>query len=141
MLGRDELVAVLPAAHPLARRDSLRWAELQGEKLALFARGSTYDFALAQLRQRGRGLTGATLLAYSESLYSLVRSGLAVGVIFRLYTHGLGADARIAVRPLRVPLIERRIALMAHRHALALSPAVALCQRHLLAALRGFDAA
>lgn len=137
VIGRDDLVAVLSAQHALAGRASLRWTELRGERLALFARGSSHDFALAQLRQRGVGVQQASLLAYSESLYSLVRSGLAVGVIFRLYTHSLHDDAGIVVLPLRTPAIDRRIALMAHRHALALSPVVAQCQRHLLAALSG----
>jgi DNA-binding transcriptional LysR family regulator len=134
---RDMLQDELPAGHALAGRASLRWADLRHEKLALFARGSNYDFALAQLRQRGIGLQQASLLAYSESLYSLVRSGLAVGVIFRLYTHGLQDDGGLAVRPLRAPAITRRIALLAHRHALALSPVVAQCRQHLVAALAG----
>jgi len=140
LLGHDDLVAVLPAAHALAGRDALRWADLRGERLALFARGSTYDFALAQLRQRGLSLDNAMLLSYSESLYSLVRSGLAIGVIFRLYTRSLH-DEQLVVRPLRTPQIERRIGLLAHAHALALSPVVALCQRHLIGALRAEDQA
>ena len=117
---------------PRAQRPVLRWADLRDQRLALFARGSTYDFALAQLRQRGFSMRQASLLAYSESLYSLVRSGLALGVIFRLYTHSLNDDPGLIVRPLRAPVIERRIALMAHRHALALSPVVAQCQQHLV---------
>lgn len=134
-LGQDELVAMLPARHALAARASLRWTELRGEPLGMFARGSTYDFALAQLRQRGIGVGQVTLLAYSESLYSLVRSGLAIGVIFRLYTHSLRGDPAIVVRPLRTPAVRRGIALMANRHALVLSPWVAQCHSHLQSAL------
>jgi DNA-binding transcriptional LysR family regulator len=134
-LGQDQLVAMLPAQHALAARTSLSWTELRGERLAMFARGSTYDFALTQLRQRGIGIEQVNLLAYSESLYSLVRSGLAIGVIFRLYTHSLRGDPALAVRPLRTPAVRRGIALMAHRHALALSPLVARCRSHLLSAL------
>jgi LysR family transcriptional regulator, carnitine catabolism transcriptional activator len=134
-VGCDELVAVLPADHRLAARTSLRWADLRGERLALFARGSTYDFALAPLRQHGADLQHASRLAYSESLFSLVRSGLAVGVVFALYTHSLRGDHGLVVRPLRAPAVERRLVLMAHRHALALSPVVASCQRHLMAVL------
>lgn len=134
-LGQDQLVAMLPARHALAARNSLSWTELRGERLAMFARGSTYDFALTQLRQRGMGVEQVNLLAYSESLYSLVRSGLAIGVIFRLYTHSLRGDPALVVRPLRTPAVRRGIALMAHRHALTMSPLVAQCHSHLLSAL------
>ena len=86
---------------------ALRWRDLRGERLALFASGSTYDLALATLRQQGVALDAADRLLYSESLYSLVRSGLAVGVISRLYTHGLHADD-LCLRPLGSPAITRR---------------------------------
>jgi DNA-binding transcriptional LysR family regulator len=44
-VATDELVAVLPRKHRLAQGapgSALRWRDLQGERLALFARGSTY---------------------------------------------------------------------------------------------------
>jgi LysR family carnitine catabolism transcriptional activator len=107
----DEMVAVLPAAHPLAQRGHLNWRDLAGQRLALFARGSTYELSLATLRQKGVALYDAMQLQYSESLYSLVASGLAVGLISRLYTHNLH-DAAVVVRTLHVPRIARRVALM-----------------------------
>lgn len=107
----DEMVAVLPAAHPLAQRGRLNWRDLAGQRLALFARGSTYELSLATLRQKGVALEDAMQLQYSESLYSLVASGLAVGLISRLYTHNLH-DAAVVVRTLHVPRIARRVALM-----------------------------
>ena len=113
-VATDELVAVLPRKHRLAQAtpgSALRWRDLQGERLALFARGSTYDLALATLRQQGVALEEADRLLYSESLFSLVRSGLAVGVISRLYTHGMPTQG-LCVRPLGTPAITRRIALM-----------------------------
>jgi LysR family transcriptional regulator, carnitine catabolism transcriptional activator len=107
----DEMVAVLPATHPLALRDHLNWRDLAGQRLALFARGSTYELSLATLRQKGVALDDAMQMQYSESLYSLVASGLAVGLISRLYTQNLHSAA-VVVRTLHVPRIARRVALM-----------------------------
>lgn len=134
-VAHDDLVAVLPIRHRLARRKRLAWQDLAGERLALFARGSTYDLAVATLRQHGVDLAAADQLLYSESLYSLVRCGLAVGVISRLYTHNLDAAA-VRVSPLHAPVISRRVALMAHAPMGARPPLVQDCLEFLTQALR-----
>ena len=134
-VGSDEMVAVLPASHRLADRGELRWRELKGERLALLSRGSTYELALSTLRQQGVSLAGADRLQYSESLYSLVRSGLAVGLISRLYTHALPyADLRVL--PLRAPAITRRIALLVRGLPGPRSDAAADCFAHLARSLK-----
>jgi LysR family carnitine catabolism transcriptional activator len=136
-VAKDDLVAVLPRQHRLAQsgRAALRWSDLQGERLALFARGSTYDLAIAMLRQQGIALDGIDRLLYSESLYSLVRGGLAVGVISRLYTFGLPTGG-LLVRALGSPVISRRIVLMTRGPEQLRSPVVSDCLAHLARALR-----
>lgn len=134
-VAEDELVAVLPPGHALARRTRLRWQDLAGERLALFARGSTYELAMGVLRQHGADLERADRLLYSESLYSLVRCGLAVGVISHLYTQTLVPDT-LVVRPLHAPQIARRVALMVRRSSGPRPALVEDCLDHLLAALR-----
>lgn len=133
-VAEDELVAVLPPGHALAGRARLRWQDLAGERLALFARGSTYELAMGVLRQHGADLERADRLLYSESLYSLVRCGLAVGVISRLYTQTLAPDA-LVLRPLHAPQIARRVALMVRRASGPRPALVEDCLGHLLAAL------
>lgn len=134
-VGSDEMVAVLPEGHRLADRSELRWRELKGERLALFSRGSTYELALSTLRQQGVSLAGADRLQYSESLYSVVRSGLAVGLISRLYTHALPyPDLRVL--PLRSPAITRRIALLVRGLPGPRSDAAADCFAHLARSLK-----
>lgn len=134
VVAQDELVAVLPSGHPLARRARLTWQDLAHERLALFARGSTYDLAVASLRQHGADLARADRLLYSESLYSLVRAGLAIGVISRLYAHSLHADT-LRVSALHAPLISRRVALMVHGPKDAQPPLVQDCLDYLRDAL------
>jgi LysR family transcriptional regulator, carnitine catabolism transcriptional activator len=135
---KDDLVAVLSRQHRLALRGSrtpLRWSDLQGERLALFDRGSTFDLAMATLRQQGISLDGADRPLYSESLYSLVRSGLAIGLISRLYTHGQPSTG-LVIRALGSPAITRRMVLMTRGPARHRSPLVADCLDHLARALR-----
>lgn len=134
-VAQDDLVAVLPVGHRLARRARLTWQDLAGERLALFARGSTYELAMATLRQHGADLARADQLLYSESLYSLVRCGLAVGVISRLYTHSLHEGA-VKVCPLQAPVISRKVALMVHAAQDARPPLVHSCLEFLTQALR-----
>ncbi|RLJ39020.1 LysR family transcriptional regulator [Acidovorax sp. 106] len=134
-VAQDDLVAVLPVGHRLAHRARLTWQDLAGERLALFARGSTYELAMATLRQNGADLARADQLLYSESLYSLVRCGLAVGVISRLYTHNLH-DGAVKVCPLQAPVISRKVALMVHAAQDARAPLVQSCLEFLTQALR-----
>ena len=61
-VAQDDLVAVLPVGHRLAPRARLTWQDLAGERLALFARGSTYELAMATLRQHGADLARADQL-------------------------------------------------------------------------------
>lgn len=133
-LREDPLVAVLAASHPLAGRSHVRWRELRDEPLALFARGSLHELAMAALRQAGVNAEPAHRLVYSEPLYSLARAGLAVGIISRLYTDT--AQLRgLAVVPLRDPLVRRRLVLLRRARGKA-DPLVDRCFDDLARAIR-----
>lgn len=130
-LMEDELVVLLPPGHRLAQDGGpLRWRALRGERLALFARGSTYELAVATLRQQRIALDEAMRMRYSESLYSLVQAGHAVGVISRLYTQGVATPA-LQVRRLTAPVIGRRLALMVNGEPGQQRPPVAACRAFL----------
>ena len=130
LVTQDALVAVLPCSHRLATRTTLNWQDITGERLALFARGSTYDLAMATLRQDGADLAHADKLFYSGSLYSLVRAGLAIGVVSELYFASLQGN-ELRVCPLQAPVVSRRIALMAFGPAQAHSPLIQDCMEFL----------
>jgi LysR family carnitine catabolism transcriptional activator len=130
-LVEDELVVLLPPGHRLGHSQGpLRWRALRGERLALFARGSTYELAMATLRQQRIATDDALRMRYSESLYSLVQAGHAVGVISRLYTQGVAMPA-LQVRSLTAPAISRRLALMVRGEPAEQRPVVAQCSAYL----------
>ncbi|MEG0149976.1 MAG: LysR family transcriptional regulator [Comamonas sp.] len=130
-LAEDELVVLLPPGHRLAQTEGpLRWKALRGERLVLFARGSTYELAVATLRQQRIAMDDAMRMRYSESLYSLVQAGHAVGVISRLYTQGVATPA-LQVRSLTAPVIGRRLALMLNGEPAQQRAVVAQCRSFL----------
>ena len=107
----DEVMAVVPANHRLAKLTELKWADLSDEPLSVLARGSTYEMIASVLEQQGVGIGYTETLTYTESMYAMVRSGLRIGLISRLYTHGR-LDDGIVTLPLKSPELSRRICLM-----------------------------
>lgn len=109
-LFRDPLVLIVRRGHPLARMGEASWEEIGHERLVLFESGSMPalgDSARAQFAQGAQPYR----VGYSETLYALVRGGLALGLMPRLYTSSL-RDPELVVLQLRMPVVERRIVLV-----------------------------
>ncbi|MDM0034545.1 LysR family transcriptional regulator [Variovorax sp. J22P271] len=109
-LFRDPLVLVVRRDHPLAAAGGTDWEAIGGERLVLFESGSMPalgDPARAQFAQGSEPYR----VGYSETLYALVRGGLALGLMPRLYTSSL-RDDELVVLPLTRPDVERRIVLV-----------------------------
>jgi DNA-binding transcriptional LysR family regulator len=109
-LLRDPLVLVVRSDHALARAREVDWEAIGGERLVLFESGSMPalgDPARAQFAQGAEPYR----VSYAETLYALVRGGLALGLMPRLYT-GTLRDPDLVVLPLAKPRIERRVALV-----------------------------
>jgi DNA-binding transcriptional LysR family regulator len=120
-LVTEELVAVLPATHPLAGRSSVRLTELAGEAFISFRRGSRLrellDWATAEA-----GFEARIKLESNESrrIRSLVSSSLGVAILPRSDATGDGAP--VAVAALVEPALTRDVTLAARTQRL-LSPA------------------
>lgn len=109
-LFRDPLVLVVRRDHPLAAAGGADWEAIGDERLVLFESGSMPalgDPARAQFVQGAEPYR----VSYSETLYALVRGGLALGLMPQLYTSSL-RDDDLVVLPLARPHIERRIVLV-----------------------------
>ncbi len=108
-LFRDPVVLVVPRSHPLARAGEVDWEALGPERLVLFESGSMPALgnpARAQFAHHAQPYR----VSYAETLYALVRSGLALGLMPQLYTAEL-RDPALAVVALRKPRVERRMVL------------------------------
>jgi len=84
-LFRDPLVLVVRRDHALAMAGSASWEVIGKERLVLFESGSMPALgnpARAQFEQGAEPYR----VSYSETLYALVRSGQALGLMPRLYT-------------------------------------------------------
>ncbi|CAB3920951.1 LysR family transcriptional regulator [Achromobacter deleyi] len=139
-VAEDDLVAVLSDSHRLSRRRQITWQDLKREPLAVLSRGSTYEMIVSALRQQGADLAATDTLNYTDTLYSLVRAGLRVGLISRLYTQGQRPDG-LAIVPLQHPRLTRRISLMARAPEQQARAAVQRCYTELASLLRSRAAA
>lgn len=111
LLVEDDLLLVAGADHPLARRDAQPWRALAGSEIVHFAGGSIGELAAAALLPYGLAASHRYRVDQVESLYGLVRSGLAIGILPRLYTHAVHHQAGIRLIRLISPVITRKIML------------------------------
>jgi DNA-binding transcriptional LysR family regulator len=117
----EELVAVLPTAHPLAERPSVRLAELSEEPFISFRKGSRLRELLDSAAAEA-GFEPRIALESNESrrIRSLVSSSLGVAILPR--SDATGAGSPVAVTALVEPSLSRDVTLAA-RTERRLSPA------------------
>lgn len=110
-LFEDELVLIVPKTHPLGEAKEVQWRQMAGEEIVMFTQGSIWEFASAALMQHGLASSKRYQVIHSESLYGVVRAGIAIGIMPSLYTSYLRDDS-LHVAPLRQPTLKRKIVLM-----------------------------
>ncbi|MGP4101652.1 LysR family transcriptional regulator [Nonomuraea sp. KM90] len=111
----EELVAVLPAAHPLAGAPGLALRDLEGEP---WVDHDIYDSPIGQIIQSACGAAGftpryAARLDDHRAALRLVAAGIGVAVLPRLAVAELPGG--LVARPLVRPTVLRRIAVHARR--------------------------
>ena len=119
----EELVVVLPASHPLAQRDTVRMAELEGEQFIAYRRGARLRELLTAAGQHA-GFEPQVKLESNESrrIRRLVARGAGVSILPR--SDGVIPGAEVAAVALAEPALHRDITL-AWRAERRLAPAAA----------------
>jgi DNA-binding transcriptional LysR family regulator len=102
-------VLVVRRDHALAAAGDAQWEAIGKERLVLFESGSMPALGNPARAQFAQGAEPYRV-SYSETLYALVRSGQALGLMPRLYTSSL-RDPELVVVPLLKPRVERRVVL------------------------------
>jgi LysR family transcriptional activator of glutamate synthase operon len=130
-LVSEEIVAVLPCEHPLARRHRIRMAELSDERFISYRDGSRLREVLVSAG-RDAGFEPHVTLESNESqrIRQLVARGLGVAILPRSDAESLGAG--IAAVTLTSPGLTRDITLAwreGRRHAPAAAEFLALARR------------
>src|SRR5690348_4064184 len=123
-LVSEELVVILPRAHPLAKRSGVRMSELAGEQFISYREGSRLREIL-NLAAREAKFDPHVMLESNESrrIRRLVGRGMGVAILPQSDTEGSGDEA-IAVVNLDQPALTRDITL-AWRQGRRHPPAVA----------------
>jgi DNA-binding transcriptional LysR family regulator len=122
----DRIALICRQDHPLARRRSLRWAELQGHALIVPGGGSSnrplLDTALGPLNIR---LDAAYEVQRSATAVGLVAQGLGAAIVPRLSIPP-GSFPQLRLIALTDPVVERDFVLLRRRGAVLSPPAQAL---------------
>ncbi|WP_347254834.1 LysR family transcriptional regulator [Leminorella grimontii] len=132
-LREDPFVAVLHRDDPLADRSHLQWKLLAGRDIAVFSKGNIRRLVTALAESHRLTLNARYQVDYTETLYGLVRSRLAVAILPELYTTHL-QDPDLKTAHLQQPALTRTVALM--RGPQTLPPLIEESFALLLGALR-----
>jgi DNA-binding transcriptional LysR family regulator len=122
----DELVLLVHERHRFAERSSVPWKSLAGESIAHFRQGNISALSASALKQHALAVSPRYDVEQLASLFGLVQSGLAVGILPRLYTRDLRTDA-VRLVSLVKPVVNRAISLFRHRRLSEENPAAASC--------------
>lgn len=110
LITEDEMMLAAPADHPLAVRAELPWSALEGNEIVHFTGGSIGELSSAAMRQNNLSPSQRFRVDQVGSLFGLVRAGMALGVIPRLYARG-HENERTRLIPLTAPTIRRKLML------------------------------
>src|SRR5919206_511683 len=115
-LRQDPFVLACRRDHPLAaRREALRWRDMEGERLVGVSRRSGNRLILDRaLLPRGINPTWRYEAEHLSTSLGLVEAGLGVAVVPRLALPR-GAHPVLVARPLMEPLVERATGLVLRR--------------------------
>ena len=120
-LLRERFVLACRTDHPLARRRSVRWSELEGERMLAVGQPSgnrlLLERALAGLPWRIQPVFEAR---HVQTLLGLVEAGLGVAAVPQLALRP--GDGELVGVPLSAPVVRREVGIIA-RHGVRLGPA------------------
>jgi DNA-binding transcriptional LysR family regulator len=120
-LSADRLVLIVPAAHPLASRDAVLFAELIDEPFVGLTAGALHTHLADHAARFGRRINYRVRLRSFDAVARLVEAGVGLGIL------PMAAAAHCGVSGLAiVPLLDE----WASRQLLICAPAFAALSRH-----------
>jgi len=129
---QDNLVAILPADHPLANRPAVRFSELVALEFISLEKGSSIDtLCIKAAAELGRQLKVRIRVSGFDALLRLVQARMGAGVVPQEITAGRFDLAGLAVVPIDEPWALRTLVL-AVRDRASLPPATRLLVDYLL---------
>lgn len=137
-LGRDEILLVVPPAHPFARRRQVRLAEVAAEPIILFDKGSSDWILITGFFRRGGLLPNVVLeLEGIEGAKKMVERGIGIAMLPHLaIRRELREGSLVRVRIGDARPLGRDVDLVYRRKGVLSEPA-RVFQRHVRAALPG----
>ncbi|MHC9237776.1 LysR family transcriptional regulator [Pseudooceanicola sp. 502str34] len=114
-LFSDPLSLVIPASHPWAERDTVTWAELEGQPYALYEPTSeTFRSVERTMLAHGLRFAPSCTANYHQTLMGHVLAGQAFAIVPRIATLKM-LPPELVCRPLVEPEVARRYTLIYKR--------------------------
>lgn len=118
---RDPVVFVAPPDHPLAKKSTVDWADIDPNEFISMRRTSgTYHLLNTALQERGLHFSSKLRVSHAATLLGLIGAGLGVSALPRLAAISR-PDLGLALRNLGAPEFSRRIGIVC-REGRTLSP-------------------
>jgi DNA-binding transcriptional LysR family regulator len=112
-VAREPFVLACAPGHPLARRDRVAWAELQGHPLVRISLPSGNSMVIDEaIGTLGEGLDWRYEAQRSAVALDMVRGGLGLTIVPRL---SVRSDEGITTVPLDEPVVHRSLILVTRR--------------------------
>ena len=128
----DRLVAIVHADHPIARRETVRFADLVEQEFISLEKGSSIEtLCVRAAADLGRQLRLRICVGGFDALFHLVQARMGIGIVPQVdYSRPPGSGTLVAI-----PLNElaRRTLMLGVRNLGSLPPATRLLVDHLLA--------
>ena len=80
-LSPDRLVLIVPAAHPLASREAVAFAELLEEPFVGLSAGALHSYLADHAARLGRGINYRVRLRSFDAVARLVEAGVGLGIV------------------------------------------------------------
>jgi len=129
----DHLCMVVPANHPLANRESLRFEQtLDYEHVSLSVNSAVQVMLQRAAARLGRTLIHRVIVTNFEAALRVVRAGLAISLVPREVAEVYARNYGLRMIPLAEPWAQRRF-IICFRDAQGLSPSAQLLADHLAA--------
>lgn len=111
-LAKDAFVVALPPAHALAKRKTVKLAELEGERVLLLDDGHCFRANVLDVCSRAGAIEGAFRATSLATLTQMVALGRGITLLPAIAVPVENRRAQLAVRPLARPGAHRTIVLV-----------------------------
>jgi len=110
-IGRDDFVAALPKGHPLARKERLREADLEGARVLLLDEGHCFRTQALSICHKAHAMESSFRATSLATLTQMVSTGMGITLLPSIAVPVENRGEQLEIRPFADPVPGRTVAL------------------------------